>query len=242
MTLAELRAELAELAADDVAGELETAQTAMNAAHLAAQEAASLASRHKLQMEQRAGDVGYEAAAADQQAAFATIDRVLEEALLARLAALLLERAMAAVEGKSGSGLLGRIGDYFCTLTGGAYRGIVTEETEDGRLALAMVPANVPHEQKSVAALSEGTRDQLYLALRLAAIEDHVANAPPLPFIGDDILQTSDDSRAIASLHALRDVSHHVQVILLSHHQHVVELARALPAGCVHVCELAPLT
>jgi len=160
----------------------------------------------------------------------------LAEATVTRLAALLLERAMAAVELQSGSPLLGRIASYFAMLTNGAYQNIVNEDAAGGGLALAMVPADIPNERKRVADLSEGTRDQLFLALRLAAIEDHVASAPPLPFIGDDILQTSDDARAGAALRALLELSQHVQVILLTHHQHIVSLADALPKGCAHVC------
>ena len=78
--------------------------------------------------------------------------------------------------------------------------------------------------------LSEGTRDQLYLALRLVAVEDHVQNAPPLPFVADDILQTFDDvTRARAALEALVGLSQHVQVILLTHHPHH---ASRSPRGC----------
>jgi len=57
--------------------------------------------------------------------------------------------------------------------------------------------------RKSLDQLSEGTCDQLYLALRIAALEDYAKTASPLPFIADDILQTFDDARTSATLHAL---------------------------------------
>ena len=44
--------------------------------------------------------------------------------------------------------------------------------------------------------LSEGTRDQLYLALRMEALRGHCQSAMAVPFIADDILQTFDDGRA----------------------------------------------
>ena len=47
-----------------------------------------------------------------------------------------------------------------------------------------------PGEPKTLEQLSEGTRDQLYLALRILALREHAAGAMPLPFIADDILQT----------------------------------------------------
>ena len=159
--------------------------------------------------------------------------------MLARLAGALLGHAMEAVEAQNSSALLARISQYFRTVTDGAYDRVVTEDDGDGGLALAMIPHDLPHEQKLVDQLSEGTRDQLYLALRLAAIEDHVATAPPVPFIGDDILQTSDDTRAHAALRALLDLSHRVQVIVLTHHPHILQLAQSLPEGAVHVCEVS---
>ena len=53
--------------------------------------------------------------------------------------------------------------------------------------------------------------------------------APALPFIADDILQTFDDTRARAALEALVGLSRHVQVIVLTHHPHLLALARGLP-------------
>jgi len=35
--------------------------------------------------------------------------------------------------------------------------------------------------------MSDGTVDQLYLALRIAAIEDYIDHAQPMPFIADDL-------------------------------------------------------
>jgi uncharacterized protein YhaN len=196
-------------------------------------------------MDQRAEDAAYETAMAEQHAAVATIERVLEDAMLARLAAGLLGRAMDAVETQGGSALLARISRYFRALTGAAYSHIVTEDDGAGGLEFAMIPSDLPHEQKRIDALSEGTRDQFYLALRLAAIEDHVTAAAALPFIGDDILQTSDDTRAAAALRALLELSRHVQVIVLTHHRHILELANGLPGEAVHVCRIggdAPVT
>ncbi len=66
-----------------------------------------------------------------------------------------------------------------------------------------------------------------------------MATAPPLPFVADDILQTFDDARAVAALQALLDLSERTQVIVLTHHPHLLDLAEALPTGRVHVHRLA---
>jgi len=86
--------------------------------------------------------------------------------------------------------------------------------------------------------LSEGTSDQLYLALRIAALENYAAAAAPLPFIVDDVLQTFDDTRTLATLQALLGLSAYVQVIALTHHPHVGNLAANLSQEAMHVIRL----
>jgi uncharacterized protein YhaN len=99
-----------------------------------------------------------------------------------------------------------------------------------------MIQRDFPEERQRIDQLSEGTRDQLFLALRVAAIEDHLKTAEPLPFIGDDILQTFDDDRALAALRVLTELSQHTQVIVLTHHRHILELATRLPPDSVFEC------
>jgi uncharacterized protein YhaN len=76
--------------------------------------------------------------------------------------------------------------------------------------------------------MSSGTRDQLYLALRLASLEKYMESSEPMPFIVDDILVDFDDARSQAALHALAELSERTQVILFTHHSRVVEQARTL--------------
>jgi uncharacterized protein YhaN len=75
-----------------------------------------------------------------------------------------------------------------------------------------------------VSGLSDGTRDQLYLALRLAAIEHHVKTVGPCPVILDDILINSDDGRASAALDVLGELASQTQVLLFTHHSHVADM------------------
>ncbi len=83
-----------------------------------------------------------------------------------------------------------------------------------------------------VEALSEGTADQLFLALRIAAIEEHARRATPLPFIADDLFVTFDEPRTEAALRLLAELGAVTQVIVFTHHEHVVEWGtRALGDG-----------
>jgi len=75
--------------------------------------------------------------------------------------------------------------------------------------------------------MSSGTSDQLYLALRLAAIEKRLVSSEPMPLILDDILVNFDDARAKAALDILADLSRKTQIIFFTHHRHLVELAQA---------------
>ena len=77
----------------------------------------------------------------------------------------------------------------------------------------------------SVDGMSDGTADQLYLALRLAGLEEYLDKNEPIPFIVDDILIKFDDARATATLQALTQLSSKTQIIFFTHHQHLVKLA-----------------
>ncbi|WP_372491037.1 ATP-binding protein, partial [Falsiroseomonas oryziterrae] len=120
---------------------------------------------------------------------------------------------------------------HFALLTGGRYVRLATEEDDGGAPVLrALRPDGTacPMDQ-----LSEGARDQLYLALRVAALQIQAEAAEPLPFIADDLLASFDEARAQAALRLLAELGRQVQVILFTHHAHVAELAAGLPGAAV---------
>ena len=85
--------------------------------------------------------------------------------------------------------------------------------------------------QEGNTVLSDGTADQLFLSLRLAAIELYLdqyiaVSKETMPIILDDILVNFDDNRTIATLDCLAKLSEKSQVILFTHHQHLEELAK----------------
>lgn len=75
--------------------------------------------------------------------------------------------------------------------------------------------------------MSEGTVDQLYLAVRIAALEQYLENAPGLPFVADDLFVNFDDERAEAGFRALGHLARKCQVIFLTHHEHLANIAQA---------------
>ena len=74
--------------------------------------------------------------------------------------------------------------------------------------------------------LSEDTGDQLFLSLRLAAVEMQLQHAQPLPFIADDLFIKYSDDRAARGFKALSDLATKSQVIYFTQHDHLVEVAR----------------
>jgi uncharacterized protein YhaN len=74
--------------------------------------------------------------------------------------------------------------------------------------------------------MSDGTRDALYLALRLASLHHYFSTHEPIPFIVDDIFINLDDRRAVAAFKALLDLAEKTQVIFFTHHNHLCELAK----------------
>jgi uncharacterized protein YhaN len=121
--------------------------------------------------------------------------------------------------------LMTRAGAIFAMLTGGAFEGLDQSFDDDDELRL--VGLRRGGERVLVAGLSEGTRDQLYLALRLAYIEDYASRAEAPPFVGDDIFASFDPARTGHGLEALAAIGDRVQPILFTHHAHVVEAAQA---------------
>ena len=87
--------------------------------------------------------------------------------------------------------------------------------------------------------MSEGTVDQLFLALRVAAVEDALAQGAKLPFLADDLFINFDDERAAAGFKVLAELARKTQVLFFTHHAHLAEVAdRALHPAKVSVCGL----
>lgn len=93
-------------------------------------------------------------------------------------------------------------------------------------------------EQVDVAGMSEGSRDQLYLALRLAALELQVDQGLNMPLIADDLFINFDDARTTAGLKVLSDLSRRMQVVFLTHHDHLVPLAKEVLGDDLNVVYL----
>ena len=101
---------------------------------------------------------------------------------------------------------------------------ILQVERKDGRI-LDFTSRHISPKDGNNTVLSDGTADQLFLSLRLAAIENHLGQIKdPLPIILDDILIQYDDERSVAALDCLAKLSEKTQVIMFTHHKHLGNL------------------
>ena len=124
----------------------------------------------------------------------------------------------------------------FSELTQGSFAGLRTDVDDSGNPILIGVRED--DARVKIDGMSDGTCDQLYLALRLATLKARVETAEPMPFIVDDILINFDDERSKATLEALADLSENNQVILFTHHKQVVDTAEKMKGHSIHVHEL----
>ncbi|MCA9030343.1 MAG: AAA family ATPase, partial [Planctomycetaceae bacterium] len=151
------------------------------------------------------------------------------------LAEELLHRVMSRFEKNHQPRLKESVSNWLSKLTNGRYRRIVQTMDEPNVLRVQDAQGN----EKLPSQLSTGTREQLFLAIRLAYIEDYSSRHEPLPIVLDDVLVNFDEDRARETLKFLQDLSADCQVLLLTCHRRTIELCEGLPAFG-NVLELVP--
>jgi uncharacterized protein YhaN len=175
-------------------------------------------------------------AASKAQEVLASMRHSVESYLRTRAAALLLRKEIDRYREANQDPVLIRGATLFSSITCGSFAGISTEVTDEEPRLVGVRPGGV---QVHVGGMSSGTRDQLYLALRLATLERYLATSESMPFVVDDILINFDDARALATLAILAEFSARTQVLLFTHHLRIREMATRVKSPCgVFVQEL----
>ena len=174
---------------------------------------------------------------AERESASAEMHRVIERYAEITLAQSLLKAAIETVRAEQQDPLLSRASELFTVCTRGEFLSIDTDVSQDGE---PIVVGRRPEGQNvNLSEMSDGTRDQLFLAFRLASIEHYSQNAEPLPLIADDVLVHFDDERGRATLELLADLGSTTQVLLFTHHEAVLASASVLVAeGRASIIEL----
>ncbi|KQS63427.1 sugar translocase [Rhizobium sp. Leaf371] len=246
--IAETEADLAARLRVGTAEEAEMVLVALDEEGLR-REAAELAARHDeadrmvqdRHAELREAERGLEKAAGDDAAAHIeerrrTVLADIEEQALAylrlRSGLLAADMALRLYRERHRSAMMQRASSAFATISGGEYEGLSTEMEKGTEFLLVR---SVSGATKLAKDLSKGTRFQLYLALRMAGFHEISAQREALPFIADDIMETFDDGRAFHAFRLMADMAGVGQVIYLTHHEHLCEIARkACPDVVLH--------
>jgi len=228
LSIQDLEKEASESDVDSIDGELERVSSELK--ELQANRDTLRDQRQTLQNAIKAKDGSAVAANASEDAEqqLAAIVSGVEQYLRLQIAALILEQRIEDYRKKNQAPVLARAGDLFSKLTLGSYANLRDELDENSKpILLGVRPDDV---EVSVDGMSDGTRDQLYLSLRLATLEQHLRKGEPMPFVVDDILIGFDDNRTRVCLEVLGELALSTQVLLFTHHRRVLELADGLDA------------
>jgi DNA repair exonuclease SbcCD ATPase subunit len=163
-------------------------------------------------------------AAAEAEEALASIKDNADKYVRLKLTALLLDKEIERYREKNQGPILQRAGEMFQRISLEAYTGLTTDFGTADQLIILCMRKN--GDRVPVEGLSDGTRDQLYLCLRLSSLEQHVAKNEPFPLIIDDVLINFDDQRALATIELLGELSAKTQILFFTHHTKLLELSR----------------
>jgi uncharacterized protein YhaN len=184
--------------------------------------------RDNLESGPSAEEAAFEKLAAEQDAQ----DLARQWAIL-KVASKLLSSSLERHRESQSDPLLLRAGEHFSALTKGSFTRLVQEFGDDDKVHIKAQRAS--GERIGPKALSEGAADQLYLALRLAYLEDYSSRNEAIPFVTDDVFQTFDDERKASGLTTLASSGHMFQPILFTHEGKIVEIARDLLGNDVDI-------
>ena len=236
LTIEELKSDCAGVDLDEAAARESAIQTELECLQSRLAEAAEEHSRARDAFEAQGGSDAAARAAADRDDALTELRDIAERYVRARGSTLLLEWAIDRYRRERQAPLLSRAGELFRILTTDSFTGLRVDYDDRDRPSLVGIRPG--GEVVPVSGLSAGTADQLFLALRIAAVEEYTATRPPLPFVADDLFVNFDDDRAAAGLRVLEELSRQTQVLVFTHHRHWVGMAQSVLGSSCHVIDL----
>jgi uncharacterized protein YhaN len=149
-----------------------------------------------------------------------------------RAGTIATEQALRLYREQHRSSMMARASEALRTISRGRYTSLTTQPDKDSEVLVAI---GSDKSSKLATEMSRGTRFQLYLALRVAGYFEFAKTRNAVPFIADDIMETFDDFRAEEAFRLFGEMATTGQVIYLTHHQHLCEIARQVcPTVKVH--------
>jgi len=167
-------------------------------------------------------------AADEAQLALAEVENLSTRYMQVHLAASVLRKSIDRYREQNQAPLVKRASDLFQRLTLNRFCGLKTDYSGNNDQPILVGLRTQDNVHIPTSGMSDGTRDQLYLALRLASIERYIDKNAPIPLILDDILINFDDDRSKVTIEILGELSQQTQILFLTHHSRLVELAQAV--------------
>lgn len=229
-TIEEFLAEGASIAADSIAGRLEEIR---QHTLVLKQERVDIETRRRTLDAEALAMQGGDLAASAAQRISGIAGRLageVEQYVRLKTASFVLRKAVERYRDRNQGPVLEGASRLFSQLTCGSFSSLRVENQEG---ASALVGVRPTGQTVPLTGMSDGSLDQLYLALRIASLEHYFAAHEPAPFIVDDVLLNFDDERAIAALTALNSLSAKTQVLFFTHHRRLVELAETCTQATV---------
>jgi uncharacterized protein YhaN len=223
-TVEEFIKETLEVDPDSIAGEILTLEETIETLTIEKSELDQTIGSEKNELSKMDGSAKAAGLAEQIQITLAGIENHAEQYARLKIATRVLSMAIERYRDKSQGPVLKRASALFNQITGGAFDSIRAEYDDKGQPVIVGIRSR-DKEMVHVEGMSDGTADQLYLALRLAGLEMYMENNEPIPFIVDDILIKFDNDRAAATLKVLAKISKKTQLIFFTHHHHLVRLA-----------------
>jgi uncharacterized protein YhaN len=165
----------------------------------------------------------------DLQQQLAGIRRLTERYVRVKLASRILREVIERYRAEHQDPVLKLASGHFADLTLGSFSSLRTDTDDQGQPILVGVRPSGTWVR--VEGMSSGTRDQLYLALRIATLESRLTSSRPMPLVIDDVLINFDDERSLATLKVLAGLGKKNQVILFTHHRRIHDMALQVKEG-----------
>jgi uncharacterized protein YhaN len=153
----------------------------------------------------------------------AELQAVLRQYLVFGTARSLLQRTVARHERERQPAVIANAAAHFRRVTAGRYVNLIADPDSEGRQSIRVVSSS--GQEIDAASLSRGTVEQLYLCLRLALAESFAERSIGLPMVLDDVLVNFDPERAEAMAMELALTARHRQILLMTCHPRLAELA-----------------
>lgn len=169
------------------------------------------------EMEQLRSDEDLQEAHADIQKGRKGLEPLAEQYAVKRIAEEMTNRLYKRFLHRAKGELLEEASDIFRIISGGEYHKISLEEDAEELTFLAVRQSG---ETQYTGELSRGTREQLFLAIRLARIEQI---EPPLPVILDDSTVNFDPAHRRRVTEVLDEIGQQNQLFFLTSHPEMID-------------------